>query len=100
MSEHTPTPWNCASRYSSVVGVPIVSRTGQRIGNTAIPDMPPEWDELKRTAEANAAFIVKAVNSHDALMEALQKIANGEFDYLKDAMNAAGDALASSKERA
>jgi hypothetical protein len=33
-------------------------------------------------------------------MEALQQIANGEFDYLKDAMNAAGDALASSKERA
>jgi hypothetical protein len=68
MTEHTPTPWNCASRYSSVVGVPIVNQQGKRIGNTALPDMPPEWDHMKRQAEIDAAFIVKAVNNHDAMV--------------------------------
>lgn len=88
MSDHTPTPWTAASKYSSVVGVPIVSRQGKRIGNTAIPDMPPEWDHLKRQAEIDAAFIVKACNSHDVLVKALQKvraynidIADGRINY-------------------
>jgi len=71
MTEHTPTPWNAASKYSSVVGVPIVNQQGKRIGNTALPDMPPEWDHLKRQAEIDAAFIVKAVNNHEALVNVL-----------------------------
>jgi hypothetical protein len=78
MADHTPTPWV------------VVSRSEFHNGLTYMH-------------QANAAFIVKAVNSHDALVKALQQIANGEFDYLKDAMNAAGDALeaiASIKERA
>ncbi len=43
MTEHTPTPWNCASAYSSICGVPIVGQDGKRIGNTALPQMPKEW---------------------------------------------------------
>jgi hypothetical protein len=63
MSEPTPTPWMAATKYSSVAGVPIVNQQGKRIGNTALPDMPSEWDHLKRQAEIDAAFIVKAVNA-------------------------------------
>lgn len=74
MTEHTPTPWTAAAKYSSVVGVPIVNQQGKRVGNTAIPAMPREWDHLKRQAEIDAAFIVKAVNNHDALVRALEKI--------------------------
>lgn len=82
MSEHTPTPWNAASKYSSVVGVPIVNQQGKRIGNTALPNMPPEWDEMKRQAEVDAAFICMAVNSHEALLArvvALEQVISEEM---------------------
>ncbi len=75
MTDHTPTPWNCASRYSSVVGVPIINQQGRRVGNTALPDMPPEWDHMKRQGEIDAAFICKAVNNHDALVNHLRRLA-------------------------
>ena len=74
MTEHTPTPWNAATKYSSVVGVPIVNTQGKRIGNTALPDMPAEWDHLKRQAEIDAAFICIAVNNHDTLVKALHDV--------------------------
>lgn len=70
---HTPTPWSAASRYSSVVGVPIVNQQGKRVGNTALPDMPPEWDHMKRQAEIDAAFICEAVNSYDRLRLDLER---------------------------
>jgi hypothetical protein len=80
MTDHTPTPWNCASRYSSVVGVPIINQQGKRIGNTALPDMPPQWDHMKRQAEIDAAFICKAVNAYAVLVKALEV----ERDYWAD----------------
>jgi hypothetical protein len=80
MTDHTPTPWNAASRYSSVVGVPIVNGHGRRIGNTALPDMPPEWDHMKRQAEIDAAFICRAVNAHDLLVKALKDVMNASND--------------------
>lgn len=73
-TQHTPTPWNCASRYSSVVGVPIINKHGKRVGNTALPDMPPEWDHMKRQAEIDAAYICTAVNSHAALLAENEKL--------------------------
>jgi hypothetical protein len=81
--EHTPTPWNAASAYSSICGVPIVSQTGGRVGNTALPDMPKEWDELKQRAVADAALIVKAVNNHEALVETL-KAAREQIETLSE----------------
>lgn len=84
MSDHTPAPWNCATAYSSVVGVPIIARNGKRIGNTALPDMPKEWDSLKEEAVANAAFICRAVNSYEPMRKALEAIAGGSFPSASD----------------
>lgn len=81
MTEHTPTPWNAAAAYSSIVGVPIVNQQGKRIGNTALPNMPPEWDHMKQQAVIDAAFICRAVNSHEALVKAL-KLARDRIEYL------------------
>lgn len=81
MIAHTPTPWNAASAYSSVCGVPIVNQKGQRIGNTALPDMPKEWDELKERAVADAALIVTAVNNHAPMVKSLEHCAQ-LFDTL------------------
>ena len=72
--EHTPTPWIAASKYSSVAGVPIVTQQGGRIGNTAMPGMPSEWDHLKLQAEIDAAFIVKAVNNYAAMVAELKRM--------------------------
>jgi hypothetical protein len=64
---HTPIPWSVA--HSPIYGTPfIVDGTGKlsltgNIGPSGV-----------ETAEANAAFIVKAVNSHAELVEALKRI--------------------------
>jgi hypothetical protein len=81
MSEHTKLPWIAASKYSSVVGVPIVNQQGKRIANTALPDLPPAWDHMKRQAEIDAAFIITAVNNHKALVQALEAVVNDVNEY-------------------
>lgn len=87
MTEHTPTPWNAATAYSSICGVPIINQKGQRVGNTALPDMPKEWEELKQRAVADAAFICKAVNSHEAMVKALEKVRSYNVDIAAGRIN-------------
>lgn len=72
--KHTELPWMAASAYSSVVGVPIVNREGHRIANTAIPDMPKEWDYLKKQAVTDAAFICTAVNTYPVVTELVKAL--------------------------
>jgi len=55
--QHTPTPWDLQTLRVSLV--PVMIRVN---GYT------------KETAEANAAFIVRACNNHDALVGALQSL--------------------------
>ncbi len=72
MAEHTPTPWkwhqeskeqeHTGSIYSMV-----------REGHAYAVAMMPRYQTRDRWAE-DAAFIVKAVNNHEALMKALQDI--------------------------
>lgn len=81
MDTPTPTPWNAAAKYSSIAGVPIVNQQGKRIGNTALPDMPAEWDHMKRQAEVDAAFIVAAANNHAPMLKSLEHCAK-LFDTL------------------
>ena len=66
MAEHTPTPWglNPDDRPGMAWNVEIVEGDN--------PDMRIAFMANGRHSEANAAFIVKAVNNHDALVKALQ----------------------------
>lgn len=74
---HTPTPWRAArnDHYWEIHG----GDHGQ-IGDVCASkfiyvdgDKLPSY-EAELIAEANAAFIVRAVNSHDALVKALEEI--------------------------
>lgn len=99
MSGHTPTPW--------VVGAHFAERQGAR---TYIPILRPGNDPVPLAAvhrdvdgygrgegEGNAAFIVRAVNSHADLIKALQFIADGyanqDVDYRVKVYQVALDAL-------
>lgn len=62
---HTPTPWETDGVYIMRVG-------DERMITVANCYHSPRLDIP--TAKANAAFIVKAVNSHDALVEALHGV--------------------------
>lgn len=93
MAEHTRTPWEAQPFDAEEEdGVGII---GLRTDSNGVPYSNPTnglvaWATLHPTeldakdgtrAVANAAFIVKAVNSHDALVKALKQIAGlGEDD--------------------
>ena len=57
-AQHTPTPWNLNGRHIDA-----------EKGNKLIVSLRSEHDAENL---ANAAFIVRACNSHDALVEALE----------------------------
>lgn len=62
-AEHTPTPWEQDGAY-------VVSRLTD-IPHVDIADCARPLTSSVALGKANAAFIVKAVNSHDALVAAL-----------------------------
>lgn len=80
-TEHTPTPWKYeyVDRNRAVISAPkganhVYCLFGEFVG-------PPDFEKQTQLvtctishqeAEANAAFIVRAVNSHAALVEALE----------------------------
>lgn len=65
---HTPTPWEVGD----------LDHNGQRIVRGEHIEICTCWHHcvgsIEKEMEANAAFIVKAVNSHDALVAALPAI--------------------------
>jgi hypothetical protein len=83
VTEHTPLPWK-HSRKSVYVS---------DINHNCLAQMLRGQDEN----EANAAFIVNAVNSHDALVKALQ-VARARIEYLGAACLAARHYEANEKE--
>lgn len=70
--KHTPPPWKADK------GRTVMHITGQRYGVCQISttgfkgDTPAERKEYAERAEANAALIVRAVNSHDEILSALK----------------------------
>lgn len=103
MTEHTPTPWTfrdvsgagleiCAPVYKmSGVDLPrgmpeapihVFQFTSPQMVQVAaerwVQFEPTGWSEMQ---EANAAFIVKAVNNHEDLVQALQALVDQVNDY-------------------
>lgn len=107
-TKHTPTPWTVGYASLSVEGktekgvMKILDirgwghLTGRGHGALGLSD-----EQGKQVQEANAEFIVRACNSHDALVEALEKIANmgneSTVDGHGEAKRIARDAIAKAK---
>lgn len=65
-TEHTSTPWTVITKNH------LEGADGHLIGRAMpICDAEVQIDEAYKLSDANAAFIVLAVNSHDALVKAL-----------------------------
>lgn len=74
-TKHTPTPWDMTGDSKAIVSFydNHLHEIAKMIGQT----------EYGWSKKANAAFIVRAVNAHDALVEALG-IALGDLLYLTE----------------
>ena len=76
MAEHTPTPWRYRPNHYDDWG--WIKGPDGRLTATARSSGEYDGDEHRAAGtdpyEANAAFIVKCVNSHDALVKALENI--------------------------
>jgi citrate lyase beta subunit len=71
MGEHTPTPWKVITEDISLIESVTLAADGcSYIVAHCLDGATSQVNE--DTREANAAFIVKAVNSHDALVKALE----------------------------
>ena len=77
-TEHTPTPWKIDDNNSLPLGVIADNADGDGIAEIG-----------KRNSEnlANASFIVRAVNSHDALVAAVATA----HELLTDSLRASAD---------
>ncbi|HWK65363.1 MAG TPA: hypothetical protein VNS34_10505 [Rhizobiaceae bacterium] len=82
--KHTPTPWEVQGKYIYATGT-VDTFCGPVIGVIAVCEETQETDSEGRTwsaggdALANAAFIVRAVNSHEALVKALKALSAAVF---------------------
>lgn len=89
MSEHTPTPWSIDA-YDEINGP-----NGKRLFVNGVASALTAG-EFMDIGKANAAFIVKAVNSYDDLVAALRRIASMDVDRFntEEPRNVALSALA------
>lgn len=75
MTEHTPTPWRVEEGTDLIWGACNPDdQSSYGMGYPVIEGKIPRWKPYKPSMderEANAAFIVKAVNNHDALVKDL-----------------------------
>jgi hypothetical protein len=81
----TPTPWMTEGRYvlNSVGGISIACTT-QLKGKNESQDI-----HFEKIAKANAAFIVKAVNCHEELINVVKALSElmGKSDYAFSEVN-------------
>lgn len=79
MTEHTPTPWRVEDGTDLIWGACNPDdRSSYGMGYSIVEGKIPSWKPYKPDYDeraANAAFIVKAVNSHDMLVKVLEGIA-------------------------
>ncbi len=91
---HTKLPWSVGHSISGVVTIDDKNNhLMQALKN-------PEFGS-NDLSEANAAFIVKAVNNHENLLDALKDIARGQLqvpDFERYAKNVAARAIKQAEE--
>jgi hypothetical protein len=68
-SEHTPTPWRAANKSPTKVCDGI----GHKVASCTTHAGGDQWRTHEQAA-ANAAFIIRAVNNHEALVAMLRKV--------------------------
>ena len=73
--KHTPTPWNYDITAGNSFSI-YCEGTIKTIASVLFKDV--NYMPNEKEAEANAKFIVKAVNSHDKLIEALKSLVGME----------------------
>jgi hypothetical protein len=78
MAEHTPTPWRYRPRefddWGFIRGPDDVLAAVAKYGACTETSLDQHRHNRTDPAEANAAFVVKAVNNHDALVDALASV--------------------------
>lgn len=84
MTEHTPTPWKYRPHEHDDWGWIRGPKVGNFVGpivaisRSSAQETSDSFDKHRAAGtdpyEANAAFIIKAVNNHDALVKALEEI--------------------------
>ena len=84
--KHTPTPWEVA----------YLDKNGQRVIRAEHIEIATCWHHcvgsIEKEMEANAKLIVRCVNSHDELIDALETILDLSYDdvfVMKDVARAA-----------
>lgn len=99
MSEHTPTPWHWEIHDSSAASIHGPEGMADHVLTVApckhCRGKEWVWGSCTNPTEANAYFIVRAVNSHDALVKALEWIAEvagnpGVVKVARDALSHVG----------
>lgn len=81
MSEHTPTPWRVGP--DNVNPFYIAAPDQGMTAFVGIVPIPMQTGRTEAENRANAEFIVKAVNNHDALVKALEFFADGN-NWMRD----------------
>lgn len=95
MSEHTPTPWRVAKRYvedANILGPDKVVVLGlEDDGACGDPECcgPPSFNVYLR--DADAAYIVLCVNSHEALTESNRRLAEIAKDLIAAVVHLNGE---------
>jgi hypothetical protein len=89
MAEHTPTPW-AISEVKTSCGRCFKIGSDEMLSEAGKPTYVCVYDDYgfgDNAQRANANFIVKAVNSHDALMKALEKVRSYNVDIAAGRIN-------------
>jgi hypothetical protein len=90
---HTPTPWRLEIEGDErMVVSSAIDKDGDRVLVCDLYRGGYDYSDLGYSMDANAAFIVRAVNSHDELVAALEGICAGEIDASGTAIILGNDA--------
>jgi len=81
-TKHTPLPWETTHDLNDTFNTQIWNSGTE----TLIADCDMLNGQSAKTSQANAAFIVKAVNCHYELLEALKMVRDADEDCKKDGL--------------